>query len=91
MLNTSQTWKHQGVYAHEIKGPYRSTVDGSGRLITANSWDDRIIEWLGLEDTLKIIKFHRQGHLPPDQDAQSPIQPGPEHLQGWGTHDLSGN
>ena len=46
----------------------------------------RIIEWLGLEGTSRIIKLqplcHRQGHQPPylilDQAAQGPIQPGPE-------------
>jgi len=35
-----------------------------------------------------------QGHQPPhlilDQAAQGPIQPGLKHLQGWGTHSLSG-
>jgi len=41
-----------------------------------------------LEGTLKIIWFqppcHEQGHLPPDQVAQSSIQPGLEHCQGEG-------
>jgi len=44
----------------------------------------RIIEWFGLEGTLKIIWFqpscHGQGHLPPAQGAQSSIQPGLEHF-----------
>jgi len=35
-----------------------------------------------------------QGHQPPhlilDQAAQGPIQPGLEHLQGWGIHNLLG-
>ena len=51
-----------------------------------------------MEGTLRIIKFqprcHRQGHQPPDlvldQAAQDPIQPGLEHLEGWGIHSLSG-
>ncbi|KAK4818440.1 hypothetical protein QYF61_013127 [Mycteria americana] len=30
------------------------------------------------------------GHLPLDQVAQSPIQPGLEHFQGWGIHSFSG-
>ena len=55
-----------------------------------------IIEWLGLERTSRIIKLQpsccRQGHQPPhlipDQAAQGPIQPGLEHLQGWGIHSL---
>ena len=40
----------------------------------------RIIEWFGLEGTLKLIQFqppcHGQGHLPLDQVAQNSIQPG---------------
>ena len=32
-----------------------------------------------------------QGHQPPDQAAQSHIQPGLECLQGWGIHSLLGN
>jgi len=51
-----------------------------------NPYDYRIIEWFGLEGTFKIVLFqppcYRQGHLPLDQVAQSPIQPGLEHLQG---------
>jgi len=39
-----------------------------------------------LEGTLQIIWFqppcHWQGHLPPDQVAQSSIQSGLEHCQG---------
>ena len=39
-----------------------------------------------------IIEFqppcYVQGHQPPDQAAQSHIQPGLECLQGWGTHNL---
>ena len=31
-----------------------------------------------------------QGHQPPDQTAQSHIQPGLECLQGWGIHSLLG-
>jgi len=46
----------------------------------------RIIEWFGLEGTLKIIWFqppcHEQGLLLPDQGAQSSVQPGLEHCQG---------
>ena len=54
----------------------------------------RIIGWSGLEGTLKIVSFqptcYGQGHLPPDQVAQSPIQPGLEHRQGGGSHSFSG-
>uniref|UniRef100_A0A8B9F833 polypeptide N-acetylgalactosaminyltransferase n=1 Tax=Amazona collaria TaxID=241587 RepID=A0A8B9F833_9PSIT len=34
---------------------------------------------------------HRQGHLPLDQVAPSPVQPGLEHCQGWGSHNFSGH
>jgi len=48
------------------------------------SQNHRIIEWFGLEGTLKIIWFqpscHEQGHLPLAQVAQSSIQPGLEHF-----------
>ena len=47
----------------------------------------RVIEWLRLEGTLKIIlvptPLSRAG-LPPSEIAQASIQPGLEHLQGWG-------
>ena len=54
----------------------------------------RITGWLGLEGTLKLIQFqppcHGQGHLPLDQVAQSPVQPGVEHCQGGCSHSFSG-
>lgn len=31
---------------------------------------------------------HGQGHLSLDQVAHSPIQPGLQHFQGWGTHNF---
>jgi len=53
-----------------------------------------IIEWPGLKRTAVIIEFqppfYVQGHQPPDQAAQSHIQPGLECLQGWGIHKLLG-
>ena len=30
------------------------------------------------------------GHLPPHQVAQSPVRPGLEHFQTWGSHSFSG-
>jgi len=52
----------------------------------------RIIEWPGLKRTIKVIQFqppcHGQGHQPPDQAAQSHIQPGLECLWVWGIHSL---
>ena len=54
----------------------------------------RIIEWPGLKRTTMIIEFqppcYVQGCQPPDQAAQSHIQPGLECLQGWGIHSLLG-
>jgi len=48
--------------------------------------------WVGrdLTDHLLQTPCHEQGHLPPDQGAQSPIQPGLEHCQGGGSHSFSG-
>ena len=52
--------------------------------------------WVGrdLKDYESPTPCHRQGHQPPhlilDQAAQGPIQPGLEHLQGWGIHNHSG-
>jgi len=53
-----------------------------------------ITEWPGLNRTTIIIEFqppcYVHGRQPPDQSAQSHIQPGLECLQGWGTHNLLG-
>jgi len=53
-----------------------------------------IIEWFALEGTSKghLVQppCSEQGHLQPDQAAQSPIQPGLECFQGWGMDQLSG-
>ena len=54
----------------------------------------RIIECFGLEGTfrghLAQPPCNKQGHLQLDQVVQSPIQPGLECFQGWGTYHLSG-
>ena len=59
-----------------------------------NHVEDRIIEWPGLKGTTMIIYFqlpcYMQGRQPPDQAAQSHIQPGLECIQGWGIHNLLG-
>ena len=43
-----------------------------------------------LKDHPVPCPYHGQGCHPPDQAAQSPIQPGLEYFQGRGTHNLSG-
>ena len=52
------------------------------------------MEWPGLKRSTMIIEFqppcYVQGRQPPDQAAQSHIQPGLECLQGWGIHNLLG-
>jgi len=54
----------------------------------------RIVERFGSEEScnrhLVQPPCHGQGHLPLDQVAQSPIQPGLEHCQGGGIHNFSG-
>ena len=53
-----------------------------------------ITEWFGLEGTFRghlvQLPHSEQGHLQPDQVAQSPVQPGLECFQGWGSDHLSG-
>jgi len=64
---------------------------------SGSTWHHRITEWLGVEGTSRTIKLQppcrRQSCQPPylilDQAAQDPIQPGPEHLQGRGIHNLN--
>jgi len=81
------------VYQHQL-----STMLGAALTLELQKHYHRIIEWLGLEGTSRIMKIqhpcHRQGHQPPhlipDQAAQGPIQPGLECLQGWGIHNLLG-
>jgi len=48
--------------------------------------------WVGrdLKDHLVPPPRHGQGHLPLEQAAQSPIQPGLEHCQEGGSHSFSG-
>lgn len=50
-------------------------------LLGVTGLDHRITKCM---DWLKIIQFQphydREGHLPPDQVAQIPIQPGPGHF-----------
>ena len=58
----------------------------------------RIIEWLELEGTLRIIKFQptcpKQDHQSPDlvldQVTQRPFQPVLEHFQGQSIHSFYG-
>lgn len=60
----------------------------SGSSKTKNRPFHRIVDWFGLEVTLKIIYFqprlpcHRQEHLPLNQVAQRPIPPSLEKVQG---------
>ena len=62
----------------------------------ANTNNHRITEWPGLEGISRTMNLQTpagQGHQPPhllDQVAHSPIQPGLEHLQARGIHNLSG-
>ena len=53
-----------------------------------------ITEWFGLEGTFKghLVQApcNEQGHLQLDQAAQSPVQPDPGCLQGWGIYHCSG-
>jgi len=75
------------VYGDALKVQARRTRIHVGP-VTVCGKGHRIIEWFELEGTLKVIQFqcpcNRWAHLPLDQVAQSPIQPGLEHCQGLG-------
>ena len=75
-----------------------SREDTSHTSTSELSWDTHrashgITEWFGLDGALQVTQFqppcHGQGHLPPDQVAPSPIQPGLEPCQGGGSHSFS--
>ena len=72
--------------------PGSACAEGGRRKGGLQRRNHRIIEWFGLEGTLKITWFqppcHEQVHLPLDQVAQSSIQRGLEHCQGEGIHSL---
>jgi len=86
---TSPLWKHP---------LWRDKTLDSGFVLEALVfmwiWINRVLEWPGLKRTTLIIEFqppcYVQGHQPPDQAAQSHIQPGLECLQEWGIHSLLG-
>jgi len=81
----------RGIWGQRAKAKLRYANLFEGWYFHSNH---RIIEWFGLEGTLKIIWFqppcYEQGHLPPAQVAQSSIQPGLEPCQGGGSHSFSG-
>jgi len=55
--------------------------------IATGSPNYKITQWFGLEEPLKPTQFQalpQSGAPPIGQVAQGPIQPGPEHPQGWG-------
>ena len=72
------------------------TIPESHNVLLMKSYKDnyRIIEWFGLEGTIKghLVQSpcSEQGYLLLDQVAQSPVQPGLECFQGWGFYHLSG-
>jgi len=83
-------WSGQHLSLHSSKASRRLLRLGTQICVCGH----RIMEWFGLEGASKTIWFqppcHRQGHLPPDQSAEGPIQPGLEHCQGGGSHSFSG-
>jgi len=82
------------VYSYPLESAYYNTLYVAADITESHS----STEWPGLEGTSRIMNlqspYHRQSHQPPhlilDQAAQGPIQPGLEHLQGQGIHDLTG-
>ncbi|NXM63783.1 WASF1 protein, partial [Illadopsis cleaveri] len=75
-----------------LNGPRPHLVKDYGSVIVHIH---KILEWVGLERTLKLTPFHPchgQGHLPLSQAAPSPVQPGLGHCQGSrNNHSFSGH
>jgi len=78
--NTQQSWElaHQSLNQQR---PHASTSSSTHRMV-----------WVGrdISRPSSPTPCHGQGHLHPDQGAQSPVQPGLEWFQGWGISPLSG-
>ena len=72
--------------------PAGFTAGRAGPLLHLLGSQNHSMVWLGrdLEDHLVPKPCHGQGRLPPDQVAPRPSQPGLEHCQGWGIHNLCG-
>jgi len=53
---------------------------------------NHIMVWVGKDHEDHVVQSpcYRQGQILPHQVAHSPIQPGLEHLQGGGIHNLTG-
>ena len=72
-----------------MKESYKQVAVCSYEILNYVGTVHTITEWLRLEGTLKVIELqppcHGQSCLSLDQAAQGPVQPGLEHLQGWGT------
>jgi len=84
---TAQTalWEPAWAHTKSRRSQQATSSSNAGGISRGKVVSHRIIEWLGLEGTLKTISFqplcHEQGHLPLDQVAQSSIQPGLEHCR----------
>jgi len=91
MTSPRKQWD-RGIFFHESRRNVLLQTDKKSIFDIAQN--HRIIERPGLKRTSQIIQFqppcYVQGHQPPDQAAQSRIQPGLECLQGWGIHSLLG-
>ena len=77
-----------GLHVHSTLG-YRS---GKGLYIKLSlSKNHRIIEWPGLEEPIVFqLPCHKQGCQQLDKVLDQAAQGHPEHLQGRGIHNLSG-
>jgi len=73
---------------------FHAELELETRLEGLHLCNHRIMERSGVEGTFRGHLAHppcsEQGHLQPDQAAQSPTQPGLECFQGWGISHLSG-
>ena len=75
-----------------IGAAHGSLICCTGRSRYRRIWSYRRTVWVGRD-----LKAHPaptpcrgQGCHPAAQAAQGPVHPGPEHVQGWGSHSFSG-
>jgi len=93
-INLSICLPQQELYLFLVWGAVCSCFFAAVLPLLCDLVNHRIIEWPRLKRSTMIMEFqppcYGQGHQPPDQAAQSHIQPGFECLQGWGIHNLLG-
>lgn len=79
--------------ALDLHGKFGSYETSMAQQALAADWDgaerawsvtmNPSLDWVGRDPGARLSPLPRQGPLPPDQAAPSPVQAGLEHLQGY--------